>query len=152
MTSRRLSASRAGSARSGRRERDHSAPWPDSTLRSRGSGRTPRPSTRRARALAADATVPVAGGLAWAFDPLHRTRSPAGTSVEAYRAFLARIRCPVLLVEGGLSGFRTWVADDREHSLADLSHHLLPDAGHMLHHEAPDALAVAVAAFLRAAP
>lgn len=94
-------------------------------------------------------TRPVEGGYVWAYDPLHRTRSPASFSLEIYRSFLRQIACPTLLVEASESLFPLMLAeDDRAGDIAQLQRARLEQAGHMIHHDQPAALAAAVAAFL----
>ncbi|NIO11210.1 MAG: alpha/beta fold hydrolase [Deltaproteobacteria bacterium] len=90
------------------------------------------------------------GKRVWKFDPLHRTSSPqpfyAGQALE----FLRRIQCPVLLVRG---------KESRQVHRKDLGERFdaiprsklveIPRAGHMVHRNNPDALARAVAAFVK---
>jgi pimeloyl-ACP methyl ester carboxylesterase len=92
------------------------------------------------------------GGVAWAFDPLHRTTSPTSFSAEAYRAFAAAIPCPVLFVSGGALGFHPPDEEERLAAFAALSRHELPQAGHMMHWTEPDALASALVAFFSGRP
>lgn len=81
------------------------------------------------------------GRLAWAYDPLHRTTSPLTFHVEAFMAFLERITCPTLLVSGGPSGWHPQGEAERAAKLARAVHVELPDAGHMMHWTAAEALA-----------
>ncbi len=110
----------------------------------------PRMPEPLAKLLAEKGTREVEGGFVWAYDPLHRTRSPSPASVEQFNAFLRRIDAPTLLVEGAQSEFRQWVADDRERHLAHLERARIADAGHHLHQDQPEALAEVVAKFLGA--
>jgi pimeloyl-ACP methyl ester carboxylesterase len=89
------------------------------------------------------------GKWVWKFDPLHRTIAPqpfySGQAVEFFR----RIQCPVLIVDGAKS--RQTPRPDLEERLSallDRSHAEIEDAGHMVHHDNPEGLAQAVAAFL----
>ena len=89
------------------------------------------------------------GKWVWKFDPLHRTVAPqpfySGQAVEFFR----RIQCPVLIVDGAKS--RQTPRPDLEERLSallDRSHAEIEDAGHMVHHDNPEGLAQAVAAFL----
>lgn len=100
-----------------------------------------------ARFVAEKQTVTRDGELFFAFDPLHRTRSPYPFRVEAFRAQLARIAVPTLVV----SGERGWRPEDQADRVARIPSHEeleLPGVGHMLHWHAPDALARALLAFL----
>jgi pimeloyl-ACP methyl ester carboxylesterase len=108
----------------------------------------PRMEEELAVILAEKGTREVPGGFVWAYDPLHRTHSPAPFSVEQYCAFLRRIEVPTLLVEGSESGFRQWVADDRARELKTFEQAMVADAGHMVHQDRPAELAAVVARFL----
>lgn len=89
------------------------------------------------------------GRWRWKFDPLHRTTSPQPFYVEQAFAFLQRVRCPVLLVEGAESSHavRTDLAERRARLKAAASV-TIQDAGHMVHHDQPEQLAGAVGRFL----
>lgn len=108
----------------------------------------PRVDVQTLQVLAGKVTREVEGGRVWAYDPLHRTRSPIPFSTSNFNTFLSRIACPTLLVEGGESPFSQWIADDRANEIANLARARIPDAGHMLHLEQPEALAHVVADFL----
>jgi len=88
------------------------------------------------------------GGWEWRHDPLHRTRTPALYDWARYRPFVAAITCPVLLVTGALSWYRYPSLEERRTALRDARRLHLEDVGHMVHHDAPESLASAVAAFL----
>lgn len=87
------------------------------------------------------------GRLIWAYDPLHRTVSPLTFNVEAFMAFLERITCPTLIVSGGPSGWHPQGEAERAAKLARAVHVELPDAGHMMHWTAAEALAERLKAF-----
>ncbi len=91
------------------------------------------------------------GNVRWKHDPLHRTTSPMPFFARVYGAYAARVSCPVLYVSGGPLGWR--VPDEAERLAAFTTagaptHVDLPDAGHMMHWTAPDALAHELVAFL----
>ncbi len=112
----------------------------------------------RAYFLAAMGTKPAPdGGVMWKFDP--RTRDWLASfdrpvTEERWQA----VRCPVLAVTGALAWERWWKEQSRAAAtegwtdqdpseiarrialFADAEHHELPDAGHMLPFDAPDAL------------
>lgn len=88
------------------------------------------------------------GRWVWRFDPLHRTQAPYGFDAERFRAFLARIDCPVLMVWAEHSPLRSDEAVARLQALRDLTERVIPDAGHNLHHERPHAVAEAILTFL----
>jgi len=84
---------------------------------------------------------------AWRHDPMHRTTSPMPFFAAVYRAFAARVACPVLFVSGGPLGWRVPDEAERLAAFANVTHVDLPDAGHMMHWTAPAALATALLGF-----
>jgi len=99
-----------------------------------------------ARLVPENATFTRDGALWFAFDPLHRTRSPLPFRIEAYRAQLARIAVPTLVV----SGERGWTPEDQADRVARILTHeerVIPGVGHMLHWHAPERLAGDLAEF-----
>ncbi len=91
----------------------------------------------------------VEGGVAWRYDPLHKTTSPVAFSAAVYREFAKRVSCPVLFVSGGATGFHPEDEEERLACFARLTRLTLPDAGHMLHWTRPVDLAVGLLDFLR---
>jgi pimeloyl-ACP methyl ester carboxylesterase len=86
-------------------------------------------------------------------DPAHKRVNPLLYRVEEVRALWARIACPVLLIEGlqtqyfALFGGR-YTREEFMHRVQVVAHlrvESLDNAGHMLHHDQPEALAVLVA-------
>ena len=66
-----------------------------------------------------------------------------------YAAYAARVACPVLYVSGGNLGWRVPDEAERLAAFATKPIHVdLPDAGHMMHWTAPEALARALVEFL----
>lgn len=99
-----------------------------------------------ARFVAEKHTVTRDGALWFAFDPLHRTRSPLPFRLEGFRAQLARIAVPTLVV----SGERGWTPEDQADRVARIpvhEEHEIPGVGHMLHWHAPAPLAAALLEF-----
>jgi pimeloyl-ACP methyl ester carboxylesterase len=90
---------------------------------------------------------PNAGGLAWKFDPVHRTRGPQPFYLEQARAFWSRVTAPALLVRGGVSPFR-WDESENRECISSARKIEIRGAGHMVHHEEPDRLAEAILSFL----
>jgi pimeloyl-ACP methyl ester carboxylesterase len=85
------------------------------------------------------------GSLAWAHDPLHRTTSPSTFQIEALKAFLAEIRCPVTFVSGGETGWHPADEADRLASFPTLPRTIeLEGAGHMMHWTRPVEVARAI--------
>ena len=88
-----------------------------------------------------------ADALVWRFDPLHRTTSPMPFFADAYRAFAARVSCPVLYVSGGPLGWRVPDEAARLAAFPNATHVDLPDAGHMMHWTKPTELVGALERF-----
>ncbi len=84
---------------------------------------------------------------AWRYDPLHKTTSPMPFFADVFRAFAARVACPVLYVSGGALGWRVPDEAARLAAFARVTHVDLPEVGHMMHWTAPAALADALIAF-----
>jgi pimeloyl-ACP methyl ester carboxylesterase len=90
------------------------------------------------------------GGLRWAFDPLHRTTSPAIFHLASFQAFLAEISCPVLVIGGGESGWHPADEAERIAALPSKAQQIaLEGAGHMMHWTQPEAVARAIDDFLK---
>ncbi|MGF1510640.1 MAG: alpha/beta fold hydrolase [Myxococcota bacterium] len=104
----------------------------------------PRLSPSHARSLAETFVDDVEGGVVWAYDPLHRTPAAKPFVMEEARAMWREIRCPVLSMWGGQSGFRPPDLDDRHACLSRVCAVEIPEAGHNLHHEHPDVVAKAI--------
>ncbi|MBM4360379.1 MAG: alpha/beta hydrolase [Deltaproteobacteria bacterium] len=98
---------------------------------------------RRARQLVSSSN----DGLAWCYDPLHRTTSPTAFSADLLGVFLANYRGPVLYVGGGESGFHPEDEAARLAMFSDVRRVEIEGAGHMVHWTAPDALAEAILGF-----
>jgi pimeloyl-ACP methyl ester carboxylesterase len=89
-------------------------------------------------------------------DPAHKRVNPVLYRVEEHLATWAAIEAPVLWVEGELTDIAQWWG--QRYSVAEFHERLsvvrqvqrlrLPGCGHMLHHDRPDAVAAAIAAFL----
>ncbi len=89
------------------------------------------------------------GALVWRFDPLHRTTSPMPFVAKSFGAFAARVTCPVLYVSGGPLGWRVPDEEERVAAFPNATRVDFPDAGHMMHWTAPDALAKALIEFFK---
>jgi pimeloyl-ACP methyl ester carboxylesterase len=88
-------------------------------------------------------------------DPAHKIVNPVLYRYEEARACWRQVRAPVLWVDGGESsthkriGLDTAQQAERRAQFQNLCHVLLPEAGHMLHHDQPEALALLLEEFLR---
>ncbi|MGE3361695.1 MAG: alpha/beta fold hydrolase [Acidimicrobiia bacterium] len=105
------------------------------------------------------------GGVIWRFDPFTRHWLLTHDQDRAEERW-ANVRCPVLVVTGGQAWERWWKHQSpgaklegwRGHDpgevarrvacFGDVEHRELPDAGHMLPYDAPDALAALIREFL----
>jgi pimeloyl-ACP methyl ester carboxylesterase len=87
------------------------------------------------------------GRVAWKADPLHATRSPIPFFAGTFKAFAARVTCPVLFVSGGPLGWHVPDEDERVASFPDVRRVEIEGAGHMMHWTRPDELANALLAF-----
>lgn len=87
------------------------------------------------------------GALVFRFDPLHMTTSPMRYDAEAFEAFVARIACPVLMVDGGSLGAYPELAA-RAATYPNARFVEVPGAGHMVHWTEPAALSARLLAFL----
>ncbi len=90
--------------------------------------------------LAEKGTRPVEGGREWAFDRLHRTPSPSVFQAALFIEYLRAITVPTLVVAGE-KGYRLGDEADRLAVIPDARLVELPAVGHMMHWEAPEALA-----------
>ena len=89
-------------------------------------------------------------------DPAHKRRNPVQYQVQEVLACWKRITAPVLWVEGDQTDqHKRWGEnytradfDERLNVLASVEKHLLAPAGHMLHHDQPEALAAIIERFL----
>ncbi|MFT4622465.1 MAG: pimeloyl-ACP methyl ester carboxylesterase [Myxococcota bacterium] len=90
------------------------------------------------------------GPWVWTWDPLHRARAPRAFEAEAFGVFLDAIEAPTLAVDGGDSRFRPADLAARVARLRDVRTLTIPEAGHLIHHDQPAALAGAISAHLGA--
>jgi len=85
-------------------------------------------------------------------DPWHRVPLPYAFRAAEAMAVWAEVRAPVLCIDGGDSPARHFCSDvemaRRRACFADLTHAVIDGCGHMLHLQAPDAVAAEICAFL----
>jgi len=81
------------------------------------------------------------GGLMWTWDPLHRASSPYPFSADLFHTWIREITAPTLLVDGSTSLFRVPDGAERAASVPNATSVTIEDAGHLLHHDRPAALA-----------
>jgi pimeloyl-ACP methyl ester carboxylesterase len=90
-------------------------------------------------------------------DPAHKMSGPLLYHVEEVLACWRRITAPVLWVEAEDTNMWRWMGpkeearaevDRRLACLASVTPHMMPDAGHMLHHDQPELLARMIEEFL----
>ena len=89
------------------------------------------------------------GRVEWKFDPMHRCVSPFPFYAAMYRAFAARVSCPVLAVGGGEDGFHPPDEEDRIASFGNVRRETLEGAGHMMHWTKPADLSKLLVDFWR---
>ncbi|MCS6899296.1 MAG: alpha/beta hydrolase [Polyangiaceae bacterium] len=77
------------------------------------------------------------GQYCWHMDPLHRTTSLTPFLAGIYRSFAARVRCPVLLLDGGETGFHPPDEAERAAAFSRATLRSIPEAGHMMHWTCP---------------
>ncbi|RJG11518.1 alpha/beta fold hydrolase [Massilia cavernae] len=91
-------------------------------------------------------------------DPLHKKPSPMLYQVEEVLACWRAITAPVMWVEAEDTNMWQWMGpkeqaraeiDRRLSNLANVTAHMMPDAGHMLHHDQPELLARMLEDFLK---
>ncbi|MCZ8129982.1 MAG: alpha/beta hydrolase [Steroidobacteraceae bacterium] len=116
--------------------------------------KNPRLPLERARFVARQWALELPdGGYTANFDPAHRLPNPVLYRRDEAEACWRRVTAPTLLVLGELSEYRPGLgadgADAAFHALyRDLEIATLPGAGHMLHHEQPEAVAALIDRFL----
>jgi pimeloyl-ACP methyl ester carboxylesterase len=95
-----------------------------------------------------------AGEVVLRGDPAHKIVNPVLYRYEEVRACWQQVRAPMLWVDGAESttpkriGLDAAQLAERRSHFRDLRHVVLPEAGHMLHHDQPEALARLVEEFL----
>ena len=87
--------------------------------------------------------------LTWAWDHLHRSRNAHPFDAEVFKQFLREITCPTLLIRGSHSKFYPDDYPSRQACLQQATEVVIDDAGHLVHHDQPEALAKAINTFLR---
>ncbi|MCA9563286.1 MAG: alpha/beta hydrolase [Myxococcales bacterium] len=96
--------------------------------------------------LAEHGTHPIEGGVTWAWDPLHRLTGPQPFYLAQAQAIWAKISCPALSIRGAESNFNIPGLVERENFSPEIV--VIPDAGHMVHHDQPRLLSEAISNFL----
>ncbi len=88
-------------------------------------------------------------------DPRHKMKSPVLYRLEEAVACWRRVQAPTLWIEGSASPIRSWLKEDdagfaaRMMAFPDLRREVVAGAGHMLHHDAPQAVAALIEDFVR---
>lgn len=119
--------------------------------------RNPRLSADRASFIAESWTRPLSGGgVRLRADPAHRLVNPYLYRREEMEACWRRQKAPVLMVFGGKSDLAARLGTEGGEaafrgSIPDVRVEVLADAGHMLHHEEPAAVARLIEQFLGSA-
>ena len=93
------------------------------------------------------------GGLTWTWDPKHRATSPNPFDADLFSVWLKAIESPTLCIDGADSPFRAHVdMEPRRSQIPRSWRALLPDCGHLAHHDQPDLLAKEIERFLQEEP
>ena len=108
----------------------------------------PKLSAQLALSLADRITRPVEGGVTWTWDPLHRSPSPVPFDPALFGRWLDAIASPTLYIEGEQSQFKPPDTDARLERISGVQRQTIPNAGHLVHHDAPAALAAAISGWL----
>jgi pimeloyl-ACP methyl ester carboxylesterase len=92
------------------------------------------------------------GGARLVSDPRHKLPFPTVYRMEEVAAIWRRVTAPVLWVGAGESFVAKWLGGEeavreRMRLFRDCRLHMVTDAGHMLHHDQPAAVAVVIEAF-----
>lgn len=93
------------------------------------------------------------GGVELRADPAHKRVNPVLYQLDQAQACWQRIAVPVLWVMGGQSGIAQSLQDEARlralsAPVADLTIRTIAEAGHMMHHEQPAAVAVLIEDFI----
>jgi len=119
----------------------------------------PRLTPERAAFVARQwARVDGSGAVELRGDPAHRLVNPVLYRIEETLACWSAVRAPMLWVEGAESDVTGWIKDtpeqwaERKAAFRNLREAVIPGAGHMLHHDQPEALARVLEPFLMEAP
>jgi pimeloyl-ACP methyl ester carboxylesterase len=89
-------------------------------------------------------------------DPAHKIVNPVQYQLEEARACWRAVTAPVLWIQGaetatpGMLGLSAADVAERKACFSNLTERVLPDCGHMLHHDQPARLAEEIEAFLAA--
>ncbi|HET7501705.1 MAG TPA: alpha/beta hydrolase [Kofleriaceae bacterium] len=105
-----------------------------------------------ARRLVEHGTRPVAGGVAWKHDPLHRTMGPYAFRLDVAIRYWQRITCPVVIVDGAESELNLPV-DERARRRAHFANHrhvVVADSGHAIPRHQPARIAELILELARA--
>lgn len=114
----------------------------------------PRLSDEKARFLATHWTHRTdSGEVVLRSDPAHKITNATLYRLEEAMACWRRVECPVLWVAGADRAIEKWIKDtpgqfaERKACFRDFAEKEIADAGHMMHHDQPEALARAIEEF-----
>jgi pimeloyl-ACP methyl ester carboxylesterase len=117
----------------------------------------PRLSRQHAQFLAGHWSIATPQGR-WriAGDPAHKRSNPVLYRFAEVAACWQRIRCPVLWIEAAQTDAYRWAGgveevERRRQLVPGLRHACVAEAGHMVHHDQPEAVARLIAPFFAAA-
>ena len=85
------------------------------------------------------------GSLVWTWDPLHRGPNPSAFDPDAFAQVLRRIEAPTAVIWGAQSPFIASERMERTRHLRNcVDERAIEGAGHLVHLDAPEALAMAL--------
>jgi len=105
-----------------------------------------------ARRLAGRLTKAQGEGVTWGWDARHRARNPYPFQDRLFLGFLEAIEAPTLLVDGAESSYAKATPGPRIEAVRAVERRWIQGAGHLLHHDRPEALADVIGAFLEPTP
>lgn len=109
----------------------------------------PRLSAERALELASYGTeAHPSGGVVWRFDPLHKTPGARPFGASEWHHHWARVTAPVLSLYGAETEWMLGDLSDRHRQLPQVRVGLVPGAGHNIHHDRPELVTAALAAWI----
>lgn len=102
-------------------------------------------SEARALELASGGTEPAplpdgGTGVAWSFDPLHRSPSARPFNFEEFQSYIRGVSAPVLALYGGDSSFPLGELDTRHRMVRELRAAVVERTGHNMHHDRPEVI------------
>ena len=133
-------------------DRDYDEKWmKEATLEKILKGLYPRHSSENLALIKMYLTRKTEKGFRWKYDPYLKNTFPMPFPPELSRELWSRITCPVFLAMGKNSHLYPPEMAEILGYFKNVTFREIPDAGHNIHHDQPDALNSELSAFFRAA-